>query len=139
MQKKAEIENKAIAYDQIKWERDVAVSQLNSIGKGLGETMDDIIALIEKNTPRVLTLDEVMHLQDDENYRFAGLSWIEHKGREDIVYASCTFCPQYGDMFHLVRWWGVDTHVEKDDYGKTWRVWNVLPTDEQKALVKWEE
>lgn len=28
--------------EQIKWERDIAVEQLKAIGKGLGETMDDI-------------------------------------------------------------------------------------------------
>ena len=28
--------------EQIKWERDIAVEQLNSIGKGLGETMNDV-------------------------------------------------------------------------------------------------
>ena len=139
MQKKAEIDNKAVAYDQIKWERDVAISQLNIIGKGLGEKMDDIISLIEKNTPRVLTLDEVMLLHDDENYRFTGLSWIEHKWRKDIVYAACDFCPQYGDSFHLTRWFGVDRYVEKEDYGKTWRVWNVLPTDAQRVATPWEQ
>jgi len=30
------------AYKQVMWERDVAVEQLKQIGKGLGETMDDI-------------------------------------------------------------------------------------------------
>ena len=28
--------------DQIKWERDIALSQLKEIGKGLGEKMDDV-------------------------------------------------------------------------------------------------
>ena len=28
--------------EQIKWERDVAIEQLKSIGKGLGEKMDDV-------------------------------------------------------------------------------------------------
>ena len=30
------------ACEQIKWERDIAIEQLNAIGKGLGETMDDV-------------------------------------------------------------------------------------------------
>ena len=34
------------AYSQIAWERDVAIEQLNSIGKELGEQMDDVRALI---------------------------------------------------------------------------------------------
>ena len=34
--------------DQIKWERNVALSQLNEIGKSLGEKMDDIVSLLKK-------------------------------------------------------------------------------------------
>lgn len=30
-------------YDQIVWERDVAISQFTDIGKGLGEKMDDVV------------------------------------------------------------------------------------------------
>ena len=30
------------AYDQVRWERDVAIAQLASIGKGFGEAMDDV-------------------------------------------------------------------------------------------------
>lgn len=32
------------AYEQIRWERDVAIEQLSEIGKSLGEKMDDIKA-----------------------------------------------------------------------------------------------
>lgn len=35
------LEKKA-AYEQVKWERDVAIAQLNEIGVGLGQKMDDI-------------------------------------------------------------------------------------------------
>lgn len=31
------------AYDQVRWERDTAIEQLRSIGKGFGETMDDVV------------------------------------------------------------------------------------------------
>ena len=31
-------------YEQIRWERDIAVGQLESIGKSLGERMDDVKA-----------------------------------------------------------------------------------------------
>ena len=34
--------------DQIRWERDVALSQLEQIGKGLGSKMDDIVALLKE-------------------------------------------------------------------------------------------
>lgn len=34
------------AFDQIKWERDVALDQLNDIGKGLGAKMDDVVKVV---------------------------------------------------------------------------------------------
>lgn len=34
--------------DQIRWERDTALSQLEQIGKGLGSKMDDIVALLKE-------------------------------------------------------------------------------------------
>ena len=37
---------KRSTFEQIKWERDVALSQLNEINKGLGEKMDNIKELI---------------------------------------------------------------------------------------------
>ena len=34
------------AYDQTAWERDTALQQLKSIGKGLGERMDDVAPVV---------------------------------------------------------------------------------------------
>lgn len=34
------------AYEQVKWERDQAIDQLNSIGKGFGEKMDDVVPVV---------------------------------------------------------------------------------------------
>jgi len=34
------------AYTQVVWERDVAISQLAAIGKGLGEKMDDVAPVV---------------------------------------------------------------------------------------------
>ena len=39
---------KLFVYEQVKWERDVAISQLEDIGCGLGRKMDDIKEAIEK-------------------------------------------------------------------------------------------
>ena len=38
-------------YGQVKWERDIAISQLEEIGISLGQKMDDIKALKEKSEP----------------------------------------------------------------------------------------
>lgn len=34
------------AYDQVRWERDTAIAQLASIGKGFGEKMDDVVKVV---------------------------------------------------------------------------------------------
>lgn len=47
--------------DQIRWERDTALSQLEQIGKGLGSKMDDIVALLDK--------------QDSEKKRILKIVW----------------------------------------------------------------
>ena len=39
--------------DQIRWERDTALSQLEQIGKGLGSKMDDIVAML-KEQPQIV-------------------------------------------------------------------------------------
>lgn len=41
-------------FEQVKWERDVALSQLEEIGKGLGEKMDDIKALQVNREKKIL-------------------------------------------------------------------------------------
>lgn len=32
------------AFEQVMWERDIALKQLAEIGKGLGEKMDDVVS-----------------------------------------------------------------------------------------------
>lgn len=54
-------------YEQIKWERDVAISQLEDIGCGLGRKMDDIKAAIEKQKAKKPIEKEVM--LEDENIK----------------------------------------------------------------------
>lgn len=44
-----ELKSKADAYDQMKWERDIAVGQLEQIGKSLGEKMDDVKNILARN------------------------------------------------------------------------------------------
>lgn len=44
--------------DQICWERDTALSQLEQIGKGLGSKMDDIVALLKEQEAVKPVLDE---------------------------------------------------------------------------------
>ena len=43
---------KLSVYEQVKWERDIAISQLEEIGCGFGRKMDDVKAALEKQIPK---------------------------------------------------------------------------------------
>lgn len=47
-----ELLSKGSAYDQVRWERDVAISQLNDLGIEFGERVDTYKTVIE-NVPHV--------------------------------------------------------------------------------------
>lgn len=61
-------------YEQIKWERDAAIEQLESIGVGLGRKMDDVKEAIEKQIPKKVITEkgETFALTKDgkESYLF---------------------------------------------------------------------
>lgn len=65
--------------DQICWERDTALSQLEQIGKGLGSKMDDVVALL-KEQPKQEIVDPVKPIDVDD-----GFTWL------------CNFCN--GELF----------------------------------------
>ena len=66
-------------YEQIKWERDVAITQLNEIGVELGRKMDDIKTLIKNNKS-----ERIVH-QDKEKERLI-------KSDEDCADCLCRVC-----------------------------------------------
>ena len=56
--------------DQIRWERDTALSQLEQIGKGLGSKMDDIVAMLKEQEAVVpLTIDDAVSEIIDKHYK----------------------------------------------------------------------
>ena len=71
--------------DQIRWERDTALSQLEQIGKGLGSKMDDIVDLLKEHGHK------------------AG-HWATHDGEwccdqcgyEPMIFEGTPFCPNCG-------------------------------------------
>jgi hypothetical protein len=42
------------AFEQIKWERDVAIEQLNELGLSLGQKVDDVKEVIEKQESKIV-------------------------------------------------------------------------------------
>ena len=82
--------------DQIRWERDTALSQLEQIGKGLGSKMDDIVAMLQEQKavkPRVSSVEQRC---DNCN------KVIEMDGWEA--------CPWCGKPIDWESWWRKNEH-----------------------------
>lgn len=76
--------------DQICWERDTALSQLEQIGKGLGSTMDDIVAMLKEQEAKNvvnMTLSKDCFLIASCPKCNALLTRVEHKNY-------CGYCGQ---------------------------------------------
>ena len=59
--------------DQIRWERDMALSQLEQIGKGLGSKMDDIVALLKEQEVVIRCKDCKFRYFDQDNIPYCEL------------------------------------------------------------------
>lgn len=91
--------------------------------------IDDAIALLEAQEPRVLTLEEVKMLDRDYYY----LESMRSPGKElrEIVGAYGITCVTWPSIT-----WARQT-MGDSGYGKTWRCWTSRPTNEQREAVPW--
>lgn len=118
--------------------------------KGLGEALDvlanhvperylggsagailDAIALLKGQAPHVMTLEEAM---DSDGAVF----FEDH--RDDDGFLCWAFVDRWGaeSMFLTLNDSVFEsTACEMEDYGKTWRLWSKMPTDEQMEEAKW--
>ena len=97
-------------------------------------TVEEIIALLKAQEQRVLELEEVNRLEQNE------VVWLEDKGIEEIIPAIVVshshLYTQQAVCLMIVenpRLW-----VATFDYRERWRCWTSRPTDEQREAVKWE-
>ena len=102
------------ALEQIMWERDVAIKQLEEHGLKFGCIQEP------------LTYDDIISLPEDPVY-------IEHKRGGRIIPAIADR-GEYGFLY-----WTDGTYSNMATYGHTWRCWAVRPTGEERAKVKWED
>lgn len=124
-----------------------AVNPRHDMGLDAGECekavgwLDDALALLKAQQPRVLTVEEVIKhyslppaFPDD----FA----MQEDYYEDIQPLYFEFPHDNEDPF-IVHWRGhapVARYLDewKHTYGKKWRCWNKRPTDAEKKEVAWE-
>lgn len=98
---------------------------------------DDALALLKEQEPRVLTLEEVQALQNND------VVWLEDKGKPKIIpgiVKSRQLWPHSVAMVtNFIRSDGCTVTGGDEDCGKRWRCWNKRPTDEQRKAVKWDD
>lgn len=102
------------ALEQIMWERDVAIQQLEAHGLQFGAIQEP------------LTRETLIYLPEDPVY-------LEFKRGGPII-------PKIANRY---EWgflhWTDNMKSDMDTYGKTWRCWAVRPTDEERSKAQWEE
>ena len=98
---------------------------------------EDAIALLKAQEPRVMTLEDVLKLRFNEVVYFemaiSGvmipaivIDVIEHMPDGEIGLLQLRHIQQPA------------SNADLEYYGKTWRVWDRMPTDEQRVKVKWD-
>lgn len=86
----------------------------------------DALALLNEQEPRVMTLEEVIKLND--------WIWVDYKdGFNGYEYKL-----DYDSDCDRVEWLDGATDG-MEEYGKTWRCWTSRPTPEQMRETKWED
>ena len=98
-------------------------------GVPIGSIIDDIIALLKAQEPRVMTLEEVEQSIKPvwiEGGVVGGTWGMAHKILTTII----EFIANGG--------YTIFPGFAIEEYGKTWRCWTSRPTDEQREAVKWE-
>ena len=98
-------------------------------GKCIGALCRDALTLLKAQQPRVMTLEEVKALAEDD------LVWYEHVGINRL--RPRVIC--YTDNSEIVFTDGGKWYFELDGYGKRWRCWTARPTPEQREAMKWNE
>ena len=113
--------------------------------------MHDALELLKEQEPRLLNFDEVKGIAYEELYRIRSVDcnpvWVEKRDDEltglQFVLIGWMFDPEKDcnpeDYDFYTVHFGSDIHGELayKQFGKTWRVWNRMPTMEQRKAVKW--
>ena len=89
----------------------------------------DAIELLKEKQPRVLDYEELFH---EETFSL----WFEDKEHLLLLHVACVD-GEYEDMHVNVA--VEDNYENWSTYGKTWRMWSEMPTDEQRKAVPWKD
>lgn len=95
--------------------------------------IDDAIALLKAQQPRLLTLDEIHDSM--VVYLEAGTKLLKIVDDDGVVLAIGGSERMGAKCFLTV--WDVSTAAMNDEYNVTWRAWSARPTKEQQEGTPW--
>lgn len=93
------------------------------------EINNDALELLKEKQPRVLDYEELFH---EETFSL----WFEDKEHLLLLHVACVD-GEYEDMHVNVA--VEDNYENWSTYGKTWRMWSEIPTEEQRKAVPWKD
>lgn len=96
----------------------------------LKQLVTDAFDLLREQEARVMTLEELQAIETPWNRNTPPYLWVE--GRSATTESRWM---SWGFMHDFVRLPGT---IGVQNYGLTWRVWNLQPTSEQMRDTKWE-
>jgi hypothetical protein len=118
--------------------RDCAKCDLVQDDTELQEMYTEVIAMTKAQEPRVMTLEEVLHLKFDD------IVFFELSATGVVISAIVIDVIEHmpdGDI-GLIQFRHIQEPTNNADleyYGKTWRCWTSRPTDEQRAAEAWPD
>ena len=105
-------------------------------------TIDDALALLKEQEPRVLTLEEVCNLKYDDVVYYQGIN--TNSVESAIVLHGEKMNPEINTRVVQFRhaggtggWTGIN-NADLNGYAKKWRCWTSRPSPEQMRDTPWE-
>lgn len=99
------------------------------------QRVDDAIALLKAQEPRVMTLEEVQALRVND------VVWLEDKEKPNIIpgiVRNRHLWPHSATMVtNFMRRDGCKVTAGDDDYGKRWRCWTSRPDQATREATPW--
>lgn len=99
-------------------------------------TVNELIALLKAQQPRLMTLEEILDRGDDEP------PFLEYNLSTISVLKPAIFQPDNSDeggdgYMRVVSACCASGFYNRKEYGKVWRCWTSRPTDEQMEATPW--
>ena len=100
---------------------------------------DKAIEALKAQEPRVITLDELWHMEHKPVCLERKNSRLYTTEPSIVLKTERSYIPSLGDSYILMRENKIHDKYWACDYNRTWRCWTSRPTDGQREKEKWDK